>query len=247
LLADGVSIYDIDLDRLAALAPDVIVTQDQCEVCAVPLAEVERAARQVLGSAATIVSLTPIVLDDVWDDVMRVAAALGREDAGRVLVRDARARLAAIAAAVAGRERPVVACIEWLDPVMVAGNWIPELVTLAGGAYPFVEPGAPTVVSTWDAVAGARPDVIVLMPCGFTIAQTRRELDALGARADWQRLAAVRDGRASVVDGNAYLNRPGPRLVESAEILAALAHPAARAWRVPQGAIVSAGAGRTSP
>ena len=236
LLAQGLSVYELDVEQLAVLAPDVVVTQDQCEVCAVPLAEVAAAARQVLGAGVTIVSLSPRYLGDVWTDIERVAAALERVPAGAELVAGYKERLARLAGAVAGLAHPVVACIEWLDPVMVAGNWVPELVAIAGGAYPFAEPGAASAATSWQAIADARPEVVALMPCGFGIAQTERELPDLVARPEWRALAAVETGRAWVVDGNAYLNRPGPRLVESAEILAALIHPEAHLGRLPRGA-----------
>jgi iron complex transport system substrate-binding protein len=203
----------------------VSVTQNQCDVCAVSYADVEAAAREVLGDAVAIVSLAPHRLADVWDDVGRVALALDRAAAGRRVVADADERLAAVAARVRGRARPLVACIEWIDPLMMAANWTPELVAIAGGVYPFAEPGAESRTTPWDALANAEPDAVVLMPCGFPVAQTRRELSAVRARSEWRRLRAVANGRAWIVDGNAYFNRPGPRLVDSAEILAALLHP----------------------
>lgn len=241
LVERGLSVYDIDVERLRALAPDVIVTQDQCDVCAVSYREVAAAARQALGTDVRIVSLAPRVLADVWNDVQRVAAALGRAREGAALVAACTERLAALAAETAPLARPVVACIEWLDPPMTAGNWIPELVDLAGGTYPFAAAGAMSRAVSWQDVFDARPEVAVLMPCGFTIAQTRRELPALAARPEWRALPAVRAGRASVVDGNAYMNRPGPRLVESTEILAGLIHPAASARRIPAGAAEGVG------
>lgn len=239
LLADGLGVYAIDVDGLRALAPDVIVTQEQCEVCAVSFADVEAAVRAVLPYGPTIVSLTPCTLDDVWDDVRRVAAALGRAVAGDALVAAARARIDAVGERTAACGRPVVACIEWLDPLMTGGNWIPELVRVAGGTYPFATAGAPSAATSWDAVVAADPEVVVLMPCGFTIAQTRRELPALEARPEWRQLRAVRRGRVSLVDGSAYFNRPGPRLVESAEILAALVHPEVSGGTIPDGSVVA--------
>ena len=225
LVAEGLAVYEIDVARLAELRPDVIVTQNQCDVCAVSYADVQAAAREVLGDGVTIVSLAPHRLADVWDDVERVALALDRVAAGRRVVADAQERLAALAARVRDRARPTVACVEWLDPLMMAANWTPELVAIAGGVYPFADPGAESRTTPWDTLANVEPDVVVLMPCGFPVAQTRRELPALRRRAEWRRLRAVASGRAWVVDGNAYFNRPGPRLVESAEILAALLHP----------------------
>ncbi len=226
LVEQGLGVYEIDVARLKELRPDVIVTQNQCDVCAVSYVDVETAARRVLGEGVTIVSLAPQRLSDVWDDVERVAVALDRVAAGRALVGHARERLAALTARVRERGRPTVACIEWLDPLMMAANWTPDLVDVAGGSYPFARAGAQSTRADWDVVAEARPDVVVLMPCGFTIAQTRRELADVRARPQWRRLPAVAAGRAWIVDGNGYFNRPGPRLVESAEILAGLLHPA---------------------
>ena len=227
LVRQGLGIYEIDVERLRALRPDVIVTQHQCDVCAVPFAEVEAAAREAIGSAVTIVSLAPRVLADVWQDVERVAAVLGRAAEGRGVVARIEERLGELMAATRALDRPTVACLEWLDPLMMAGNWMPELVDLAGGDYRFARPGEASAVAAWDTLVDAQPDVVVVLPCGFTIEQTRRELPELRARPQWSALRAVRRGRASIVDGNAYCNRPGPRLVESAEILAALLHPAA--------------------
>jgi iron complex transport system substrate-binding protein len=224
LVARGLGVYEIDVARLAELRPDVIVTQNQCDVCAVSYADVEAAARAVLGDAVTIVSLAPHRLADVWDDVERVALALDRVESGRRVVAEAQDRLAALAGRVRDRERPTVACVEWLDPLMMAANWTPELVAIAGGVYPFAEAGAESRTTPWDVVIDRRPDVVVLMPCGFPVAQTRRELDVVRARPEWRRLRAGASA-AWIVDGNAYFNRPGPRLVDSAEILAALLHP----------------------
>ncbi len=225
LLTAGLALYEIDVAMLAALRPDVIVTQHQCDVCAVSFEEVEAAARTTIGADVRIVSLAPRVLADVWDDLDRVAGALGRESEARELRGRLAARLATLSARTAALDRPTVACIEWIDPLMLAANWTPELVTIAGGSYPFAIAGAASVASAWPALVAARPDTVVLMPCGFPIAQTRRELDRLRVRPEWRALEAVRGGRASVVDGNAFFNRPGPRLVESAEILAAVLHP----------------------
>lgn len=226
LVEQGLGVYEIDVARLKDLRPDVIVTQNQCDVCAVSYADVEAAARRVLGDGVTIVSLAPRRLIDVWDDVERVAAALDRVAAGRAVVAHARERLASLTARVRDRARPTVACIEWLDPLMMAANWTPELVEVAGGSYPFAPIGAESRKTDWGVLADAQPDAVVLMPCGFPVAQTRRELGAVRARPEWRRLPAVETGRAWIVDGNAYFNRPGPRLVESAEILAGLLHPA---------------------
>jgi iron complex transport system substrate-binding protein len=226
LVRDGLSVYRIEEDALRAARPDLIVTQQQCEVCAVSFGEVERAARTLLDAPAAIVSLEPNRLDDVLADFSRVAEAAGVAEAGTRLVAASRERLERIRRAVApARSRPRVACIEWLEPLMVAGNWLPEMVELGGGRYHLVAAGAHSPAIAWEVLVAAQPDVVIVMPCGFGLAQTRRELPALVARPEWQALPAVRNGRAYTIDGNAYVNRPGPRIVDSLELLASLLHP----------------------
>ena len=236
LVRDGLSVYRIEAETLRAVHPDLIVTQDQCEVCAVSFAEVEQATRDLLDAPAAIVSLRPSRLADILDDFTRVAEAAGVRDAGARLVAASRERLERIRRAlVPARSRPRVACIEWIEPLMVAGNWLPEMVTLGGGTYDLVAAGAHSPAITWDALVAAEPDVVIVMPCGFTLEQTRRELPALTARPEWQSLPAVRNGRAYAIDGNAYVNRPGPRIIDSAELLAGLIQPGFCASFMPAG------------
>lgn len=236
LVRDGLSVYRIREDELRSAKPDLIVTQEQCEVCAVSFSEVQRATAKLLGPEARIVSLKPNVLDDVIEDVGRVAEAAGCLDVGTALMARMRERLAAIRErAQAVHSRPRVACIEWLEPLMVAGNWVPELVKLGGGTYDFVAAGEHSKTITWNDLTAAKPDVIILMPCGFNLDQTRRELAAFTAHPQWNALSAVRNRRVYSVDGNAYLNRPGPRMVDSAELLAGLIQPGFFASRIPAG------------
>jgi iron complex transport system substrate-binding protein len=225
LLEQALSIYAIDSERLVALAPDVLITQTQCEVCAVSLADVERALAAWTGRRPSIVALAPFALADIFADIARIGQALGRDDAALELVADMRARIEAIADAADGLPRPRVAAIEWIDPPMAAGNWMPELIALAGGASVFGEPGRHSPWLDLDALAAAEPDVIVILPCGFDIARTRVELPALTRRKQWRGLRAVANGAVFLLDGNQYFNRPGPRLVESLEILAEILHP----------------------
>jgi iron complex transport system substrate-binding protein len=237
LVAEGLGVYRIRTDALAEVRPDLIVTQDQCDVCAVSLADVEAAARARLGAGVAIVSLRPARLGDVFDDIRRVAAASESEPAATELIAGLEERLGRLRARHAHlRSRPRVACIEWLDPLMAAGHWIPDLVELAGGAYDLVRAGAPSPTLDWSALVAARPDVVVLMPCGFELEQTRRELSSLVARPEWRQLPAVRHRRAYAVDGNAYFNRPGPRIVDSAELLAGIVQPGFYAHLMPAGA-----------
>ena len=225
LVADGLSVYRVDAAALRALAPDVIVTQTQCEVCAVSEADVVAATCDWAGSGVRIVSLAPARLDDVFADIERVGAALGVAARGTAAVASLRARLTALGARTRDLPRPSVACIEWLDPLMAAGNWVPELVELAGGRNLFGSVGEHSPWLAWEAVRAADPDVIVAMPCGFDLARTRGEMPALERLPGWDALRAVRAGRVAIVDGHQYFNRPGPRLVESAEVLAEILHP----------------------
>jgi iron complex transport system substrate-binding protein len=233
LVRDGLSVYRIKTDVLERLQPDLIVTQEHCDVCAVSYDEVVAATGQLLP-AATIVSLKPVRLADIFTDIQRVADAAGCSAAGSTLTQQLHARLEAIRSRVhTTRSRPRVACIEWLEPLMAAGNWIPELVQLGGGTYDQVEPGGHSPTISWEALTAAAPDVIIIMPCGFKLAQTKGELPRLTAHPAWSRLPAVRNRRVYAVDGNAYLNRPGPRIAESAELLAGLIQPGLFAAKIP--------------
>ncbi len=226
LVRDGLSVYRVDAERLRELAPDVILTQDQCEVCAASLADVEEALAAWVGGRPRVVSLNPRSLGDVWGDVVRVAEALGDSDRGFALAQEMANAVTEVAERTQRiRERPRVACIEWIDPPMAAGNWMPELVTLAGGRDLFGEGGAHSPWLAWKDVVAADPDVLVLMPCGFDVTRTRAELPPLLAQPGWDGLSAVKSGRVYLTDGNQYMNRPGPRLVESLAILAEVLHP----------------------
>ncbi len=225
IVQEGLSVYRLKTETLQRLKPDVIVTQDQCEVCAVSLPEVENAVQCFLTPDVSVVSLRPEKLDDIWTDIRRVAQATDQEKTAQALIRDAKERLQKIAQKTRHLPRPRVACLEWLDPLMAAGNWIPELVDIAGGEYGLVEAGAHTPTLTWEALAAYQPEVIVITPCGFKIPQSQTDLPQLTAHPDWLSLPAVQHNRVYVADGNAYYNRPGPRIVESAEILAEMLHP----------------------
>jgi len=236
LVRDGLSVYRINEEALQAANPDVIVTQEQCEVCAVSFGEVQEAAREWLHAGVEIVSLNPNRLEDIFADIGRVAAAVQAVEAGDELVARMRARLESIRARARDvHSRPRVACIEWIEPLMAAGNWVPELIELGGGTCDWVPPGAGSRTVTWEDLAAYEPDVVIVMPCGFELEQTRAELPRLTAHPLWRTLPAVRNGRAYSVDGNAYLNRPGPRIVESAELVAGLVQPGFFAARIPEG------------
>ncbi len=226
LVRDALSVYRVDAARLRELEPSVILTQDHCEVCAATVKDVEAALEDWMGARPRVVSLAPETLHEVWNDIRRVGEVLGEPERGRRVADDLAARMDRIRErARAAGPRPDVVCIEWIDPLMAAGNWVPELVEIAGGRDLLSEPGRHSAWLEWRELADADPDVVVMMPCGFDLARVRSEIEALGARDGWRELRAVREGRVFLTDGNQFFNRPGPRLVESAEILAEILHP----------------------
>jgi iron complex transport system substrate-binding protein len=223
-LTDSGSIYALDVDLLAELSPDLILTQGLCDVCAVSMNLVEEAA-STLESKPEIVSLNPASLGDVLEDAARIGEALGRGKETGEKIAALRERLARVEEAVAGLPRPRVGCIEWLDPPFSAGHWVPEVVRLAGGEERYSGPGEPSVRLSWDEVFGATPEVLVLMPCGFGVERTIHEARALPEVPGWDELPAVKNGRVWAVDANSYFSRPAPRLMEGVEILTPILHP----------------------
>ncbi|MEL6604024.1 MAG: cobalamin-binding protein [Cyanobacteria bacterium J06614_10] len=225
LLLSALSVYRINAELLAELRPTHIITQAQCEVCAVSLSDVEQAVSELAGTTETpiqVVSLQPNRLADVWEDMDRVAIALSaNQKIAQSAVESLKARLNEIRSAVNPVSQGLrVACIEWSDPLMCAGNWVPELVAIAGGTDCFGKTGEHSAWMDWDALIAADPEVIVVMPCGYDLAKTRQATEEMAHHPSWPKLQAVRTGQVYLTDGNQYFNRPGPRLVESAEILA---------------------------
>ena len=225
------ALYTLDVDRLAALEPDLILTQAACDVCAIAVADVEAAVKKS-GVPARVLALSPETLADVFRDVVVVGEAAGALAKAREVVARLKARVASVAWRVGGMQRarqaeayPTVAMIEWLDPPMAAGNWVPELVRLSGGNDVLGKAGAHSHWITWDDVAAADPDVVVLVPCGFTLDRTRAEAGSAAVRPHLERLRAFQEGRCFAVDGHNLFNRPGPRLVDSLELLAEILHP----------------------
>ncbi|MEA5507812.1 cobalamin-binding protein [Halotia wernerae UHCC 0503] len=226
LLQSALSIYQIKTDVLEQLQPTHIITQDQCDVCAVSFQEVEKAVASLIHSSPQIVSLQPNVLQDVWADIERVGNAFSVDSVK--VIENLEARVKICQKKIQGlslNEFPKVACIEWTDPLMTAANWIPELVNLAGGQSLFSVVGQPSPQLEWETLIISNPDVIIFMPCGFDLNRTRQEAQLLTQRPEWQKLHAVQSGRVYITDGNAYFNRPGPRLADSLEILAEVLHP----------------------
>ena len=219
----ALSIYRIDVALLQELQPDIIFTQTQCEVCAVSERDVTEALQQLTGLHPRIVSLAPYRLADVWEDMIRVGKALERREQAEGLVQQYKQRLEQLQQHSiqlnTRKAKPRVAILEWLDPLMAAGNWTPELVTYAGGENVFGEVGVHSPWLTWEELQQADPDVIVLSPCGFSLERTRVDVPLLQHHPLWKSLQAVQNGHVYAIDGNYYLNRSGPRLVESAELL----------------------------
>ncbi|MXY98781.1 MAG: cobalamin-binding protein [Gemmatimonadetes bacterium] len=226
ILQEATSVYRLDADQLDELAPDLLVTQSHCEVCAVSLRDVQEAAFQLVRSRPKILSLQPNTLDEVWHDIEKVGSALGKEDESGVLVDQLNERLRTIADRARRTENtPRVACIEWFEPLMAAGNWIPELVEIAGGHNLYTSNGEHSPYLAWEDMVETQPDIIILMPCGFDMHRSRIEMPSLTRQSPWYNLRAVQKGQVFLTDGNQFFNRPGPRLVESAEILAEIIHP----------------------
>lgn len=263
LLTSALSVYRVKTEVLAALRPTHIITQAQCEVCAVSLGDVEKAVSELVNTELVntgpadqqppiqIVSLEPNCLADVWTDIARVATALetpatantGIENkatasantentaiANQVVIQ-LKKRLDEIKVGKVAKETlheeaspnlvpPTVACIEWSDPLMAAGNWVPELVSIAGGSDCFGQPGQHSDWMSWDALLEADPDIIIVLPCGYDLSKARQATEEMAKHPDWPHLKAVKHQNVYITDGNQYFNRPGPRLVESGEILA---------------------------
>jgi len=225
-VSNALSIYEVFDDVLERLQPTHIITQTQCEVCAVSLRDVERSVAAKLASQPKIVSLQPNSLVDIWDDIRRVALSLGIEAKGERLIAELKQRMQEISLRVSTEgPRPRVACIEWLEPLMAAGNWTPELIEMAGGVNLFGEAGQHSPWMTWEQLIAQDPDVIIAAPCGFDLARTAAEMYWLTGHEGWPELRAVRNGRVYLADGNQYFNRPGPRVAESLEIMTEILWP----------------------
>ena len=224
-LGSNQGLYVIDEDRLREAAPDVILTQGLCDVCAIDYNEVV-AASETLAKKPKIVSLTPNCLTDVLDDVTRVGEATGQRHKAERFVQELEQRISSVREQAArSSARPRVACLEWFDPIYAAGHWVPEMVELAGGHDVLSRQGVPSEKIDWKKVVELAPDVIVLMPCGFDMQRTAKEATTLEQLESWHNLPAVKAGRVFAVNGHAFFSRPGPRLVDGLEILAHIIHP----------------------
>ena len=223
----SLSVYIVNEEKLKNLRPDVIVAQDHCEVCAVSLKDVEKSVCKWLDAKAEIVSLRSNFLNDIWDSLRQVSKALQAPKRGEEVVTQLNSRMQAIQKKVLPAwPKPTVACIEWFDPLMAAGNWVPELVQMLGAKDLFGTPGQHAPWMTWEDLKSKDPDIIVTMPCGWDMKRSRQEIGSLTKNPVWRGLRAVKEGRVFVTDGNQFFNRPGPRVVESLEILAEILYPA---------------------
>lgn len=221
----GDSLYEIDQEVLQAASPDLILTQELCDVCAISHADVQKALATLSGTPE-LISLRPHLLEDVYTDILTVGRMTHREDRAAAWVASLRRRIDAVTEKIRRvTHRPTVFCMEWTEPIMASGHWVPELVEMAGGEDRLGNKGKPSVRVSWEQVRDAAPDVLILMPCGYDVPKTMAEVSMLEALDGWAELPAVRHARVYAVNGHMYYSRSGPRLVDGTEILAALLHP----------------------
>ena len=218
-LQSALSVYQVDKKKFESLDPDIIITQSQCEVCAVSLEEVEKSISINAKKEVKIVSLEPNSLSDIWIDIEKISSALGVSEDGLELVKKLKERIKFLHQLIVNKSSQSVACIEWIDPLMAAGNWVPDLVKLAGGINLFGESGKHSPWMSFEDLQIADPDIIIVMPCGYNMNKTRKEMETLIQNPNWNCLKAVQNKRVYLTDGNQYFNRPGPRIVDSLEIL----------------------------
>lgn len=227
LLSRGASLYAVEEEQLAALGPDLLITQELCDVCAVSYDDVCRISQR-LPSQPRVISLAPPDLPSIFADIKTIAAAAGVEKQGEELIEALQFRLNQVGERVQNRPRPRVFVLEWLDPPFAAGHWVPEMIALAGGLEVLGRAGQPSFRVTWAQVMNAAPEVILLAPCGYSQPQAESEWAALPKPDGWAQLPAARQGRVYALDANSYCSRPAPRVVDGVEKLAALLHPEAQ-------------------
>jgi iron complex transport system substrate-binding protein len=226
LVANGLSVYNLDVQLIRELKPDVIITQSQCNVCAVSLEDVQLELTELIKEDVKVISLEPQTLDDILNSIRRLGSEFQAQERAEALLEELEERINIIRHKLKFIEQiPSVICIEWLSPLMLAGNWTPGLCTIAGGRAVLVEEGKHSPFIDFENIRAENPDIIVIMPCGFSLGQTLKEISLLLELPGWPELAAVKNNRVYVTDGNQYFNRPGPRIVDSIEILAEIIHP----------------------
>jgi iron complex transport system substrate-binding protein len=222
LVDAGQSLYGVDVELMERLAPDLIVTQDLCHVCAASPEDLA-AALSRMAHPPRVLTLTPHTLEDVWRDVERVGDAVGEHERGAALAGELRRRVADVAARAGALQgaavKPRIVCLEWLDPLYVAGHWVPEMVAAAGGVDALAQAGSVSVRVSTEEIAASNADVLIVMPCGYDEERSAREFTEMNLAALWPDLLAIRDRRVYAIDGNSYTSRPGPRLVDGVELL----------------------------
>lgn len=224
IVARGESVYAVNAELLGSIAPDLIVTQELCHVCAASPADLATALSK-LPYEPRVLALTPHSLHDAWDDIRRVGDATGRQAQARSLAAALEAKVGRIATTAAAAPKPRVVCLEWLDPFFVGGHWVPEMVAKAGGKDALSDPNKPSFRVTSDQIAASNAEIVVVMPCGYNVARTLTEWGKLNLPATWKALSAFRNGRVFAVDANSYFSRSGPRLADGVALLAHLFHP----------------------
>jgi iron complex transport system substrate-binding protein len=236
-MAEGRPLYEVDARQLAELAPDLVLTQGLCNVCALPAGTVQDALAG-LPSPPDVLSLDGRSIDDMLESIRIIGARIGRAGQAEALVANLRDRLARVERAVRGRPKPSVVCLEWLDPPYACGHWIPEMIDRAGGRDLLGRPGVPSVPIPWSDVSAVRPQIVIAMPCGYDLDRAREDLAAVANTPDWR--AAAGDADVFVAAGGRYFTRPGPSLADGVEALASVLHPDAVSWPVPDDAIAKA-------
>ena len=225
LIQSALSIYYINEKLLKELKPDIIFTQSQCEVCAVSVSDVENALKNITGLSSKIISVEPNSLKDIFNDILTIAEILNVRNKGRELIDLIKAKIDYTKKVVYQKSSPSVSAIEWIDPLMAAGNWVPQLIKVAGGKNLFGEAGKHSPWMKYNDLVEQDPEIIIVMPCGYDIKKSLIEIKTLESKKGWRSLKAVRNRNVYITDGNQFFNRPGPRIIESLEILLEIIHP----------------------
>lgn len=225
MVQQGLSVYEVFDEKLKELKPDLILTQDHCEVCAVSFTELKNSVSELLNDSTQVISVSPTNTNQIFDSFQTVANAFDVPERGEKLNHEIKSCFQAIHQKIVSRAKPTVAAIEWMDPLMTGGNWMPELIECAGGKPLLAETGKHSPWISWEQLRQSNPDILLILPCGYTIDKTLAEINALRSYHKWDTLNAVKNNRVYVLDGNHYFNRSGPRIKESTEILAEIFHP----------------------
>ena len=224
LVQSALSIYYINEKLLKELKPDIIFTQSQCEVCAVSVSDVENALKNISGLSSKIISVEPNSMEDIFNDILTIAETLNVRKKGRELIDLIKAKIDNIEKIIYQKSSPSIAAIEWIDPLMAAGNWVPQLIKVAGGKNLFGEAGKHSPWMKYNDLVEQDPEIIIIMPCGYDIKKSLIEIKTLESKKGWGSLKAVRNKNVYITDGNQFFNRPGPRIIESLEILLEIIH-----------------------